>query len=51
MLPLAVLIEIGAALGLYFARPRTFGSYAASRGTEDYWGELIKDVPQGKLYH
>jgi hypothetical protein len=50
---LAVLVEIGAALGLYFATGHVGATRPAniqpSRGVKTIEGELIKDVPRGKL--
>ncbi len=52
MLFLAVLVEIGAALGLYFAtghmRPEACGFAARGRGVKVIEGEVVKDVPQAK---
>ncbi len=53
MLFLAVLVEIGAALGLYFAtgHMRSSGSATAERGrgAKIIEGELLPDIPQGKF--
>jgi hypothetical protein len=52
MLFLAVLVEIGAALGLYFAtghmRPETSGPAARGRGVKLIEGEVVKDAAKGK---
>jgi len=53
MLFLAVLVEIGAALGLYFAtghmRPEASGFAARGRGAMTIEGKVVKDVPRTKL--
>ncbi len=53
MLFLAVLVEIGAALGLYFAtghmRPGASGFAEQGRGVKIIEGEVVKDVVQAKL--
>ena len=52
MLFLAVLVEIGAALGLYFAtghmRPETSGVTARGRGPKVIEGEVVTDIPHAK---
>ena len=52
MLFLAVLVEIGAALGLHFATghmwPETSGPTAWGRGPKLIEGEIVKDAPQAK---
>ena len=52
MLFLAVLVEIGAALGLYFAtghmRPETSGTSTRGRGLKLIEGEVAKGTPKGK---
>ena len=53
MLFLAVLVEIGAALGLYFAtghmRPAGSGYARRGRGATMIEGEALKDVPEREL--
>ncbi|MGO9172243.1 MAG: hypothetical protein ACLP7P_09790 [Rhodomicrobium sp.] len=52
MLFLAVLVEVGAALGLYFAtghmRPEASTFVARGRGAKVIEGEVVKDVPRAK---